>query len=152
MKFLLDNNLPPPLARALNELCKRDGHTVVHLSEKFTPSTPDIEWVKALKAEGNWVVVSQDQFKKSDLEKQAFRQAGLTVFCLAKHWSKATYWDKAHQIVRWWPAIIEQSERLMHFVCHGSTVAGLSRLRVNRSGHIRPFQTINRMKPYNHIA
>jgi PIN like domain len=113
LNFLLDNNLPPPLARALNELSKREGHTVVHLSDKFPPSTPDIEWVKALKDEGDWVVVSQDQFKKSDLEKQAFRQAGLTVFCLAKHWSKARYWDKAHQIVRWWPDIIEQSERLM---------------------------------------
>lgn len=109
MKFLLDNNLPPPLARALNELSKREGHSVVHLSEKFSPSTPDIEWVKALKAEGNWVVVSQDQFKKSDLEKHAFRKAGLTVFCLAKHWSKATYW----------------AERL--FASPGNTVGDLSK-------------------------
>lgn len=113
MKFLLDNNLPPPLARALHELSASEGHTVIHLSEKFPSDTADIEWISVLKAEGDWVVVSQDQFRKSDLEKQAFRQAGLTVFCLAKHWSSARYWDKAHQIVRWWPAIMNQSERLM---------------------------------------
>lgn len=111
MKFLLDNNLPPPLARALNELSKREGHTVVHLSAKFRPDTPDLEWVEVLKAEGDWVVVSQDQFKKSHLEKEAFRRAGLVVFCLARQWKNCAYWEKAHQIVRWWPAIIDQSQR-----------------------------------------
>lgn len=113
MKFLLDNNLPPALARALNELSKVEGHSVVHLSEKFPRDTADIDWITALKAEGDWVIVSQDQFRKSDLEKEAFRQAGLTVFCLAKHWSKARYWEKAHQIVRWWPAIMAQAEHLV---------------------------------------
>ncbi|MGI0901036.1 hypothetical protein ACRCQI_22890, partial [Pseudomonas aeruginosa] len=29
MNFLIDNNLPPSLARALNELCRADGHAVV---------------------------------------------------------------------------------------------------------------------------
>ncbi|MCL1481160.1 hypothetical protein MIH18_13305 [Marinobacter sp. M3C] len=113
MKFLLDNNLPPALARALHELSEPEGHTVIHLSQKFSRDTPDIEWINILKAEGGWVVVSQDQFKKSDLEKQAFRRAGLTVFCLAKHWSKVRYWEKAYQMVRWWPAIMDQSDRLI---------------------------------------
>ena len=111
MKFLLDNNLPLPLARALNELSNREGHTVVHLSEKFPPGTPDLEWVTALKAEGDWVIISQDQFNKNNLEKEAFRRAGLVVFCLARQWRKFTYWDKAHQMVRWWPAIMDQSQR-----------------------------------------
>ncbi|WP_028670280.1 DUF5615 family PIN-like protein [Saccharospirillum impatiens] len=113
MKFLLDNNLPPSLARALNELSSSEGHTVVHLTEKFSRDTPDIEWIGTLKTEGDWVIISQDQFKKSDLEKQAFRRSGLTVFCLAKHWSSVSYWEKAHQIVRWWPSIMAQSELLV---------------------------------------
>ena len=69
MKFLLDNNLPPPLARAFHELSASEDHTVIHLSEKFPRDTADIEWISVLKAEGDWVVVSQDQFRKSDLEK-----------------------------------------------------------------------------------
>ena len=69
MKFLLDNNLPPLLARALHELSAPEGHTVIHLIEKFPRDTADIEWISVLKEEGGWAVVSQDQFSKSDLEK-----------------------------------------------------------------------------------
>lgn len=112
MKFLIDNNLPPPLAKALHELSIKDGHSVIHLSEKFPRNAPDIDWIQALKDEGDWVVVSQDQFKKSDLEKKAIRECGLAVFCLAKHWTNEPYWNKAHNLVRWWPALIDQSERV----------------------------------------
>ncbi len=110
MKFLLDNNLPAPLARALNELSLPHDHTVIHLTEKFAQNTSDITWIQALHQEGGWVIISQDKFNKGDLEKRAIREAGLLVFCLAKHWNRETYWNKAHNLVRWWPKIIQQSE------------------------------------------
>ncbi|MEQ3637124.1 MAG: hypothetical protein ABNH30_12085 [Thalassolituus sp.] len=108
----MDNNLPPALARALHALSESEDHQVIHLSEKFSRDTPDIEWMQVLKDEGGWVIISQDQFRKSDLEKLALRQYGLVVFCLAKHWARAEYWDKAYQLVRWWPALIGQAERI----------------------------------------
>lgn len=110
MKFLLDNNLPPALARALHELSKADGHQVTALREKFKANTPDIEWISQLRAEGNWVVVSKDKFSKGSMEKKAFSESGLAIFILAKQWHKAPFWDTAHNLVRWWPAITEQAE------------------------------------------
>lgn len=110
MNFLIDTNLPPALARALNALTEKEGHSVAHLTEKFSRDTPDIDWINALKSEGNWVILSQDNFRKGDLEKKAIRECGLVVFCLAKQWSKAKYWDKAHNLVRWWPAIMDQAD------------------------------------------
>src|SRR5699024_8372405 len=100
------------LARALHELSHVDGYSVCHLTDKFPANTSDIDWITALKEEKNWVVVSQDRFTKGRVEKQVLREGGLVVFCLAKHWSGETFWGKAHQLVRWWPSIIEQSERI----------------------------------------
>jgi hypothetical protein len=109
LKFLIDNNLPPALARALNELSKVDGHEVVALKDRFAPNTRDIDWIMQLKSEGGWVVISQDKFAKGDAERRAFRECGLPIFCLAKQWSTDTYWNKAHNLVRWWPSIVKHS-------------------------------------------
>jgi len=112
LRFLLDNNLPPALAKALNALSEGENHQVLHLSEKFPRNAPDIQWIQALSEEGGWVIVTQDQLRKNDLEKRALRECGLVVFCLAKHWAAARYWDKAYQLVRWWPSVIDQAERM----------------------------------------
>ncbi|TVT84568.1 hypothetical protein [Pseudomonas sp. H3(2019)] len=58
MNFLLDNNLPPALARALNELSKSEGHTVTPLRDKFPQSTSDMTWISTLSEEGGWAVIS----------------------------------------------------------------------------------------------
>ncbi|MPQ66811.1 MULTISPECIES: hypothetical protein [unclassified Pseudomonas] len=110
MNFLIDNNLPPAMARALHELCKADGHQVLPLREKFDQGASDIHWISELKAEGRWTVVSQDKFTKGDAERKVFRECGLPIFCLAKQWGQESYWSKAQNLVKWWPAIVQQSE------------------------------------------
>ncbi|MFF7705985.1 hypothetical protein [Pseudomonas sp. NPDC007930] len=112
MKFLIDNNLPPAIARALNELSTAEGHQVVALKERFQANTADIHWIGALSAEGGWAVVSQDKFTKGDAERQAFKDCQLPVFCLARQWGQATYWEKAENLVRWWPAILQQATHI----------------------------------------
>ncbi|MCP4597729.1 DUF5615 family PIN-like protein [Neptuniibacter sp.] len=109
MKFFIDNNLSPHLARALNELCAGQ-HSVTHLREKFDHSTDDVTWINTLAKEGNWVIVTQDRLSKGDMEKEAIRRSGLTVFILAKQWTQIKSWEKAQKLVHWWPKIIEQSE------------------------------------------
>lgn len=112
MKFLLDNNLPPALAAALNALtaAQHENHTVSHLIDNFERTTPDAEWINSLSKEGGWVVVSQDRFRKGNIEREAVRRSGLVIFCLDKSWSKQKFWDKAQNLMRWWPPIIQQSE------------------------------------------
>lgn len=109
MKFFVDNNLPPALARALHALSESHGHSVVHLRAKFEPNAKDEDWIKALSSEGGWSVVTHDRLNKG-LEREVLSRAGLIVFFLDKSWSKRTFWDISHTLVRWWPRIIEQSE------------------------------------------
>lgn len=110
MQFIIDNNLPPSLARGLNELSVHVGIPVHALKDKFDPATPDIQWIEYLSKEKDWVVVSQDRFRKGSGEKEAIRRSGLIVFYLDKQWAKQPYWSKAHRIVQWWPEIIKQAQ------------------------------------------
>jgi hypothetical protein len=112
MRFFIDNNLPPALARALNELTFTDGHEVVHLRDRFSPSISDREWIDALAEEQNWIIVTQDRLKKGSLEKEALRNSKLTAFFLKSGWASVHYWEKTWKLVRWWPAIITQAERV----------------------------------------
>lgn len=109
MKYFVDNNLPPALAKALHELAKPFGHTVEHLRAKFPQNAADSDWIDALSGEGGWSVITHDKLNKG-LEREALRRAGLIVFFLDKGWSNHQFWDKAHNLVRWWPRIVEQSE------------------------------------------
>lgn len=113
MKYLIDNNLPPALAHAIHELSSVKGDVEVYaLKDKFPTNTLDIDWINTLSSEKNWVIISQDRFRKGDAEKEVIRQSGLTVFFLDKQWAKRKYWDKAQNLVRWWPAIMEQADRM----------------------------------------
>lgn len=109
MKFFVDNNLPSALAKALHALSEPSGHSAAHLREKFPQSIADSDWIEALSQEGGWSVITHDKLNKG-LEREALRRAGLIVFFLDKGWSNHIFWDKAHNLVRWWPRIIEQSE------------------------------------------
>lgn len=112
MKFFFDNNLSPHLAHAIRELCVPDGATVKHLTDRFNRAEKDLVWIKELANEGDWAVISQDRFSKNDLEREALRSSGLIVFCLQHSWSSQQYWPKAQNLVRWWPAILEQASRI----------------------------------------
>lgn len=109
MKFFVDNNLPPPLARAMHALCEPFGHETWHLKQKFSQDAVDPDWIAALSSEGGWSVITHDKLNKG-LEREALRRAGLIVLFLDKSWSHQRFWDKAHNLVRWWPRIIDQSE------------------------------------------
>lgn len=112
MKFFIDNNLPPSLAKALHELTSPAQHEVLHLRDRFSPSTPDVEWIESLAEEGDWVIVTQDRLNKNALEKKALRDSKLTTFFLKKGWTDQKHWDKAWKLVRWWPSIIWQADRV----------------------------------------
>lgn len=114
MKFFFDNNLSPHLAHAIGELCRAEKSVeeVIHLRDRFPPNTKDHDWIKALSESGQWVVISQDAFKKNDLEREALRQSGLIVFVLHRQWTQQQHWAVAQNLVRWWPAIMNQAEKI----------------------------------------
>ena len=109
MKFFLDNNLPPAIARALNELVG-DEHEVVHLRAKFSADTTDVEWIQSLGNEGDWIMITRDDaIIRKPQEREALKQSGITAFFLAQGWKHLTRWELAWKIVRWWPNIQEQA-------------------------------------------
>jgi hypothetical protein len=113
VRFFLDNNLAPALARALHELSEREDVEVVHLTSHFERSTPDSEWIQALSQEGGWAVVSGDyRITKRPHEKRIWQRAGLTGFFLARGWLKARFWDQAWMLTRWWPRIVAQAQEV----------------------------------------
>jgi hypothetical protein len=110
VRFFLDNNLSPYLARALNALSEPGGDEVRHIADsRFARNTPDVVWIDALAKEGDWCIVTQDRLTKNPHEKEALRRSGLTTFVLSKGWSSFKEWHKAWLLVRWWPVIIQQA-------------------------------------------
>ena len=111
MRFILDNNLSPIHALALNALSSREGCEVHHISEVFPRrDIPDENWLPALSHQGDWVVVSADMniFKSPHL-RQVWIESKLTTFFLHKGWLHQKFWDQAWWFTRWWPTFIEQA-------------------------------------------
>jgi len=97
VKVLLDHNLSPRLARALNALFG-DDHEVVSLRDKFPPNTPDVKWIKELSTEGGWVVISGDRaISRTRAEYEAFRSSKMIGFFLSRGLQKA---NVQHQMAR----------------------------------------------------
>lgn len=107
MRFVLDENLPPPFARSLNALSERDGNSVVHVRDFVGESTDDVDWIAAIATGEPSAVVSGDRRMLTRVhELQALRASGFTTFVLAPGWSGLIFWEKAWLLTRWWPTII----------------------------------------------
>ena len=83
MKVIIDENLSPALAKALNALFSGE-HQVEHIREKFGPSVKDADWITRLSDEGHWIIISGDaRIAKRKAEQALFRNSRLIGFFLA---------------------------------------------------------------------
>ena len=98
MKLLVDNDLPPRLASALNIIFEPD-HLVISLREKFGRSNlKDEEWITELKAESGWAVLSADrQIARKKPSRDLFIGAGLVGFFFSASMQK---WPLSRQCAR----------------------------------------------------
>ena len=109
MKLLVDNNLPPRLARALDQIVAPDGGRAVALRDKFEACMADVDWIGHLSREGGWAVLSDDhRIKKNHAERQAWRQGGLVGFFLAPAYRKMDIYEKTARIIWAWPQMSQQ--------------------------------------------
>ena len=112
MNFFLDNTLPPRFAVALQAL-EGDEHHIVHLRTKFAPDTRDVDWIRSLASEGDWVIISGDiRISQNEFERREWLNSGMTAFFLAKGWTTIKLWDQAWRLIKWWPAIVDQALRV----------------------------------------
>ena len=105
MKVVVDENLPPALARSLAALFLGD-HEVVHLRSRFGSGVTDLEWIRELSREGNWVVISGDRgMSRKKAERDAFRSSRLIGFFLSAGLNKAPLVKQAERILALWNGI-----------------------------------------------
>ncbi len=108
MKLLVDENLPPALARALSALFP-GKHEIVHLRDRFGSAAKDIDWIRALGSEGKWVVLSSDRrITKNKAENQAFKSSRLIGFFFAAGLQKAKLTKQMERLMALWETIETQ--------------------------------------------
>jgi len=104
LKAQLDENLPPALARALNELVAVDEHRVVHVTD-YAKGAPDEELFERAIADGVQVHITHDHHHRRPVEREAIARLGLTVFVLAKGWNGFSHYEKAARLIEYWTPI-----------------------------------------------
>jgi len=111
VRFFLDNNLAPKLAKSLNALIEPE-HQVVHLKDRFAANTPDETWMTQLASEPDWIIISGDiRISKNPHEVEAWRNAGHTTFFLKPGWTNDQFWIQAYKFVKCFPDIIAAAQR-----------------------------------------
>jgi hypothetical protein len=109
VKVLVDENLPPALARSLNALFV-EKHHIIHIRERYGPGVKDIEWIGELSAEGRWIVISGDRrITRNKTERNAFRASNLVGFFLAPGLAKSPLIKQMERILALWQTIETQS-------------------------------------------
>lgn len=109
MKILIDHNLSPRLAAALNAFFVEDGFNFYSLREKFSVDATDEEIFVKWRAAGGDLLISGDiRITKNRLQKKAFKESGLiglffnrTVLALAPN-------KQAAIIINLWEDIIQE--------------------------------------------
>ena len=109
MKVLIDENLPPALARSLNALFA-GKHEVTHVRERYGPGVKDLQWISELSAEGRWIIISGDRrITRNKAEYNAFRSSNLVGFFLSKGLYKSPLIKQMERLLALWLTIEAQS-------------------------------------------
>ena len=106
MICVFDENLPPRISKAFNELEGRKGIQVKHLREMFPPATKDIEWINELsKLDGCFIITNDRNIKRNRHEFLAWQESGLPIVFMKKGWKDQRFWDLSWKLLRRWDEI-----------------------------------------------
>jgi hypothetical protein len=109
LKVLIDENLPPALARSLNALFA-GKHEIIHVRERYGPGVKDLQWITELSAEGRWIIISGDRrITRNKAEYNAFRSSNLVGFFLSKGLYKSPLTKQMERLLALWLTIETQS-------------------------------------------
>ncbi|PVE53985.1 MULTISPECIES: DUF5615 family PIN-like protein [Rhizobium/Agrobacterium group] len=109
MRVLIDENLPPALARSLSALFA-GKHDIVHVRERYGPGVTDLQWINELSAEGKWIIISGDRrITRNKAEYNAFRASNLVGFFLSKGLYKSPLIKQMERLLALWHTIEAQT-------------------------------------------
>lgn len=91
MKVLIDESLPPRLAKTLDGFIRDDGHRAYSLREKYGPGVGDETWITDLHRDSDdWIVISGDlRITRDRASRLVFRSSDLRGFFLAQGWQRS---------------------------------------------------------------
>ena len=95
------------MAEAIAALTRSQGTEVVHLQQRFKPSTPDPEWISTIAHEGFVIVSGDPRISRNPANREAWLESGLTAFFFGDGWASKKLMVQAAELVRWWPTIVE---------------------------------------------
>lgn len=109
VQVLFDHNMPPPLARAMHEIIKLDGHATFPLRDKFPIDIEDIDYFDQLGAGGHWIVISKDlENSRKKAERAAIMRNKILAFYLAPALQKKNVFQQAGAILWQWENMLQQ--------------------------------------------
>ncbi len=101
MRFFLDNNLSPGLAKGM----KAFGEDVVHITEIFPDDTDDLDWLPHIGSKGLILVTRDKRIRYRPAEWTAFKEHGVGAFFMGgKQRSRC---QLIQQLVLNWPRMKE---------------------------------------------
>lgn len=104
--------MSPQHAAVLGLVTEGQHHQFTHLRTKFKPSTPDPEWIAALGAEKDWIILSGDtRITSHPANKKAWHESRLTAFFFSEPFSSDNYYRQAETIFHWWQEIVRQARK-----------------------------------------
>jgi hypothetical protein len=111
LRFFVDNNLAPKLARGFHQFVIGE-HEVVHLRDRFDKDAPDVEWMRQLASESGGVILSGDvAIGRNPHEVEAWKTAGHSIFFLKAGWTNIGFWHQVQKLARCFPDIVERARR-----------------------------------------
>jgi hypothetical protein len=113
LKLFVDNNLPPALARGLSALFADEHEVTCHRDKFGRKFVKDEEWIPALGAEGDWVVLSGDlSIPKKRPTRELFLRTGLVGFFPRKAVMELPLHRKAARVLYVWQAMDDLSGKV----------------------------------------
>jgi hypothetical protein len=131
LKLLLDHNLSPRIARALQAIFS-DCHHVIPLKDKFHGAISDISYIGALDKEGGWSVLTRDlRMKTRPHERAALDRSRVVFFFIEGAWRKFDVAETAARLILLFPKMAQQSDLADR---------GRFALPINRGSKLRPYR------------
>jgi len=111
VKFFVDNNIAPQLARGFHQFVAGE-HEFVHLRDRFASNTSDVDWMTALAREPDWIILSGDlAISRNPHEVEAWKQAGHVIFFLKPGWTNVPFWTQVEKLAQRFPKIEKLARR-----------------------------------------
>lgn len=115
MKFYVDENITPNIARALAILQNpraNENIKVFTIRDEFGKGTPDEEWIPKVAAEDGIVITQDLNIHRVRQQRRLYKQHGLGVVFFKPPKKGYKYWDLVEFYIRRWKVVKEEVKKL----------------------------------------